>query len=232
MTPSSLATLASSPRYRRSLLTAVIALVRARFVPMRPILVPTLGVVKGKVLKKVPEPNWASEVKALRATLDLTQDEFALKVGVSGSTVGYWESGEVTPHKRTRERVRAACSAEEPSAKPAARRYSEETIAQLHQALDIVIDKAPSTAIQQVSALLEKFAGIFGGEREELAGSIDVPDDLSEQLRSIAISNKLDTSYILREALSRGLPGLSQKLAAERQRPASKEAHKRVHHRS
>lgn len=231
MTPSSLATLASSPRYRRSLLTAVIALVRARFVPMRPILVPTLGVVKGNVLRKVPEPNWASEVKALRATLALTQDEFALKVGVSGSTVGYWESGEVTPHKRTRERVRTACSAEEP-AKPATRRYSEETISQLHQALDIVIDKAPSTAIQQVSALLEKFAGVFGTEREELAVPIDVPDDLSEQLRSIAANNKLDTSYILREALSRGLPGLSQKLAAERQRPASKEAHKRVHHRS
>lgn len=37
-------------------------------------------------------------IKKLRAKLDLTQEQFAQKVGVTFSTINNWEKGNRTPH--------------------------------------------------------------------------------------------------------------------------------------
>lgn len=123
-------------------------------------------------MKKDSTHDWASEVKALRAALDLTQEEFAIKIGKAGSTIGYWESGKVTPHKRTMARVRDICiGAAATSSGPAEaavgkRRYSDETVASLHRALDSILDSAPGAMVKDVSAYLIKCAGYYGGTPE------------------------------------------------------------------
>jgi len=120
-------------------------------------------------LKKVSHSNWATEALALRTALDLTQQEFATKIGMASSTIGYWESGEVSPHKRTMARVRDICAravaanSEAAGAAVGKRRYSQETIASLHQALDMILDNAPSEMVKDVSEYLTKRAGYYGG---------------------------------------------------------------------
>lgn len=43
------------------------------------------------------EPDVPALVKKLRERLDLTQEQFAQKVGVTYSTVNHWENGKRTP---------------------------------------------------------------------------------------------------------------------------------------
>ena len=192
-------------------------------------------------MKKVPDSNWASEVLALRTALGLTQDEFAVKLGVAGSSVGYWESGEVTPHKRTRERIRAACAGTVPdlrqeAPKSKSRRYSEETIAVLHQALDVILDGAPSPIIEKVSEFLDDFAGKYGipselgrPPRRVLRA---IPADLSEDVDRLARHERLDMSVILPEALTLWVKAKSRTATADTAAKLNKEAYKRVHPRS
>ena len=42
------------------------------------------------------------DVKALRAQVDMTQEEFAAKFGFSTATLRHWERGDRTPHGATR----------------------------------------------------------------------------------------------------------------------------------
>src|SRR5207245_2083162 len=58
---------------------------------------------RGK-LKKILDAIWASEVRALRQAMGLNQEEFAVKMGIAKSTVGYWERGKFRPHRKTKER--------------------------------------------------------------------------------------------------------------------------------
>jgi DNA-binding transcriptional regulator YiaG len=39
----------------------------------------------------------AQEIKGIRISLGLTQDKFAYKLGVSSSTINFWETGRVSP---------------------------------------------------------------------------------------------------------------------------------------
>ena len=190
-------------------------------------------------MKKVPDSNWASEVRALRIALDLTQDEFAVKLGVAGSSVGYWETGEVTPHKRTRQRIRAACAEADSgtiASAPKSRRYSEEAVHALHQALDVILDGAPSAVIQKVSEFLDKFAGQYGipSERGRAARRVlrAIPAELSEEIDRMASRDGLDTSVILAQALSLWVKAKSRTATADTAAKLNKEAYKRVHPRS
>ena len=127
---------------------------------------------RGK-LKKVSDAIWALEVRALRQAMGLNQEEFAVRVGVAKSTIGYWERGEFKPHRKTKDRIRAACGIERAtegtrgSGKRIARRYSDEAIAAFHQALDMILDNAPSTVVERVSELLVQHAAKFGGPSEQ-----------------------------------------------------------------
>lgn len=63
------------------------------------------------MLKKVSDPFWASEVRAARTALGMTQAEFAVEIGISPSTLGYWEQGKNSPRKSAaKDRFRAAWS--------------------------------------------------------------------------------------------------------------------------
>ncbi len=89
--------------------------------------------------------------------MHLTQDEFAVKLGFAGSTIGYWESGEVTPWKRTRARVRAACSQGNPSRAPGrgqSARYSEKVRLELHAAIDLVFENGQDEIIKKAIDIL------------------------------------------------------------------------------
>jgi transcriptional regulator with XRE-family HTH domain len=159
----------------------------------------------------------------MRVALDLSQDELAVKLGVAGSTIGYWESGEVTPHKRTRERVRAlGVAASSDLAAKRNRRYSSETISALHQALDIIIDGAPSAVIQKVSEFLDEFAGRYGipSERGGRERVLDTSGIISEVLNaapasSLASANKMADpgrqAELGKEARNRVHPGKKKK---------------------
>jgi len=82
-----------------------------------------------------------------------------------------WGASE--PHRRAKDRVRAACGigraaeAARGSGKRSARRYSDEAIAAFHQALDMILDNAPSTVVERVSELLVQHAAKFGGPSEQ-----------------------------------------------------------------
>lgn len=191
------------------------------------------------MLKKVSEPSWASEVKALRSAECLTQEEFAAKIGVSKSTLVYWESGQFTPHKRTMQRVRAAFSPA-PSA-PAEgaspnRRYSQEAIVALHKALDIILDGAPSTVILKVGEFLDEFAGKYGipSERGQTARRVlrAIPVELSNEIDRAAHRYGLDTYVILAEAFALWERARSRAITAGEQTKINKEASKRVHRRA
>ena len=50
-----------------------------------------------KAMRKTGEINLAKEIRELRFKLDLAQEQFAAKVGVTFSTVNRWESGKSKP---------------------------------------------------------------------------------------------------------------------------------------
>lgn len=117
-------------------------------------------------MRKIISPNWASEIRSFHDASGLSQVEFALKIGVERSTLQNWEHGRAVPRRRTILRVRAICRppsghALEQLGEP--RRYSSEAIASLHQALDMILDNAPSEMVKDVSEYLTKRAGYYGG---------------------------------------------------------------------
>lgn len=52
----------------------------------------------------------ADEIKAIRASLGLTQGKFALALGVAVSTVRTWEQGQRNPGEESARRIRALAS--------------------------------------------------------------------------------------------------------------------------
>lgn len=52
------------------------------------------------------EEKTEETVKSLRAALDLTQEQFAAKLGVTVSTVNRWENGKGKPSPLARIRIR------------------------------------------------------------------------------------------------------------------------------
>jgi len=127
---------------------------------------------RGK-LKKVSDAIWALEVRALRQAMGLNQEEFAVRVGVAKSTIGYWERGEFKPHRKTKDRIRAACGIERAtegtrgSGKRIARRYSDEAIAAFHQALDMILDNAPNSGGERGRECLVQHAAKSGGPPQQ-----------------------------------------------------------------
>jgi plasmid maintenance system antidote protein VapI len=129
--------------------------------------------------------------KAVRARKNrpesLNQEAFARMLGLSTSEVRRWEQGTRAPtegqaillgkvtgppdcwfwwelaglSRREIERalVKPASSGAE---ERTTARYSEDATMALHQALDIILDNAPSTVVEKVSAMLDKFAGQHG----------------------------------------------------------------------
>lgn len=50
-------------------------------------------------------PNQLINIKELRESASMSQDEFAELVGVSKRTVVYWEAGDKTPHPKTYRKI-------------------------------------------------------------------------------------------------------------------------------
>lgn len=51
------------------------------------------------------EPHWVKLVRELRARLDLTQEKFAAKLGVSFPTINRWENGRSIPSPLALQRI-------------------------------------------------------------------------------------------------------------------------------
>lgn len=185
--------------------------------------------------------------RRVRQVLGLNQDELAAKLGVASSSVGNWETGAKRPSPKNlrkmadlapvfADEVRHLVEQFEWHPKQQSGRYSAETVAVLHQALDIILDRAPSEAVQKITEFLEAFAGKWGEHprrgRKSAGEPHLVPAELDTEITRIAEQRGLDTSAILRDALSLGLDALSRGAAAQRQVKINKEAHKRVHSRS
>lgn len=51
------------------------------------------------------DKNFSKSIRELRASLDLTQEQFAAKVGVTFSTVNRWENGRGKPSPLARQRI-------------------------------------------------------------------------------------------------------------------------------
>ena len=61
------------------------------------------------VLKEMSQPNKISnKIKVLRQKLNLSQDRFGKKIGVTGKAVSSYETGRCTPSLRTLERIAEA----------------------------------------------------------------------------------------------------------------------------
>lgn len=58
-----------------------------------------------KAMPKTGEINLVKEIRELCSKLDLTQEQFAAKVGVTFSTVNRWESGKSTPSPLAMRRI-------------------------------------------------------------------------------------------------------------------------------
>lgn len=125
-------------------------------------------------------------VREARARTGMSQEAFARALDVSRLSVQNWESGRNRPTpamlRKIRDRVPglskeigAAISQfkwhpgprfRREEASPSGmisfrvgnRRYSEDTIVSAHEALDLVIDNAPSEVVKKVQRLLEKHA--------------------------------------------------------------------------
>ena len=54
----------------------------------------------------MPENKHAAEVRQIRETLGLTQEEFAKRLGVFQPQVSSWESGRVNPSRLMMEAIR------------------------------------------------------------------------------------------------------------------------------
>lgn len=116
-------------------------------------------------MKKISTSSPANELKLLRERIGLTQEDFAQLIGTSRATVQNWESGRTTPHRRTLTRIRAILPAN-------MSRYSQETRQQLTDALNLILDRAPSTVVEKVSELLTHYAGQYADatDRPSAAG--------------------------------------------------------------
>jgi DNA-binding XRE family transcriptional regulator len=173
-------------------------------------------------LKKSSPSDWAAEIKSLRAKRGLTQDELASLIGVASSTIGFWETGKVVPHKRTKKRIYAIFQSEvftasgpalEVSRRPrveSSRRYSQETIAELHQALDMILDNAPSAVVERITETLNKDAGRFGEPSPSASASKSarifvINPELAEKIHEMVLLRGRDADAIMRTALELGL---------------------------
>jgi len=58
--------------------------------------------LRGKALK---EPDYATLVRELRSRLDLTQEKFAARLGVSFPTINRWENGRSVPSPLALQRI-------------------------------------------------------------------------------------------------------------------------------
>ncbi len=96
----------------------------------------------------------------MREDAGLTQEDFAQIVGVARATVQNWESGRTRPHRRMLDGIRAAI----PGAgrEQSSSRYNEEVRQELHTALNVVLDNAKETVVEDISARLTKAAGWYG----------------------------------------------------------------------
>lgn len=185
--------------------------------------------------------------RRVRNSLGLKQEAFAARLGAATSSVRNWEKGRKRPSPEYlkkmaelapsfAEQVESAIAGYEWHPTQQSGRYSQETVAVLHQALDMILDRAPSEAVQKITEFLEAFAGKWGdhpqrGRKSRLEPHL-VPAELDTEITRIAEQRGLDTSAILRDALSLGLDALSRSAAAQRQVKINKEAHRRAHPRS
>jgi DNA-binding transcriptional regulator YiaG len=119
-----------------------------------------IGACQGKLLARIKASNW---IRELRARLGVTQDEFAHALGVAESTVRNWESGRNPPHRGAAARIRGL---EQAKIAEKTGRYSQETREQLIAALDTILDRAPSTVVQQTSEFLTSKAGKYGEPKD------------------------------------------------------------------
>jgi len=126
-------------------------------------------------------------IRALRKEMGLSQEGFARQLGLTSNTVARYERGEfqpdpfnllliikiapddwkarLLPHLPAEgARWLETLSQKQASAPRLGRssRYSHETKQALHDALDVVLDRAPSTAVQKVTEVLTNFAGKYG----------------------------------------------------------------------
>jgi len=107
----------------------------------------------------------SAQIFKLRDSLDMTQEEFAHALGVVKGTVQHWEAGRAKPRARQQRKIQTLMKGQPPDReKP--RRYSEETREQLIEALDVILDSAPSTVVEQTAEFLTLKAGKYGKPKD------------------------------------------------------------------
>jgi DNA-binding XRE family transcriptional regulator len=121
-------------------------------------------------------PVTASLVRRMRLSKDnMNQDQFAAELKASRSAVQGWERGKHRPKDETLRKMGQLAPSFSvqieqvlqdypwhPGKRVHNSRVSQETIHELHAALDIILNRAPSAVVEKVTATLTKFAGRFG----------------------------------------------------------------------
>jgi transcriptional regulator with XRE-family HTH domain len=130
--------------------------------------------------------GWADIVRAIRAELGLTQRALAERLSVTVITVQNYEAGRYKPDalvqrrlaniapEGVQEQIESQLPAElrregggevaAPRKGKRATRYSEVTRQTLVAALDTILERAPSTVVEQVADFLTSRAGKYGEE--------------------------------------------------------------------
>jgi transcriptional regulator with XRE-family HTH domain len=118
-------------------------------------------------------------IRRIRKRLGDKQTEFAVRLGYERSTIQYWENGKRRPSPEALLEVRKYATpdeAKEIDAAIAAFEYHlgdgrKELRAQLHIALDVILDCAPQTVVDDLGDRLTGTAGKYGDSGRRPSGS-------------------------------------------------------------
>ena len=102
----------------------------------------------------------AVEIRAIRESLGFTQEQFAARIGAHTSAVQKWEAGRFDPHPRTMDLIRGL-------RRRSKSRLSQAQTEELHLALDVLLEHAPMTVIEDFRGRLLDRAGRYGYNRGE-----------------------------------------------------------------
>ena len=101
-------------------------------------------------------------VREAREKLGLTQEEFALKLEVTTSSVQKWELYGVVPRKPTLRRIYALAAGVTPQPGPRERKASSHQRRQAMAALELILERAPDEMIRNVVDFLTTKAVNYG----------------------------------------------------------------------
>lgn len=104
--------------------------------------------------------------------MELTQEEFARLLGVVRAAVEHWEAGRNKPSRRNLRKIyalredykRGSVSVSKIATKQVGRVKAETRLA-LHEALDLILDQATDTVVDQIAEILTARAGAYSKGR-------------------------------------------------------------------